>query len=152
MKFILALTVAAVFSLTNGQIDDYNSEVLDFVNKIRTASGKKNLCFNTKVAAAAQVVAKDLAYYQIPQEFTTEVHSVKSVLTANKVQVKGSKEAYGVGIDSSEAMVNQWNITHRDVLLSDFSFFGAGFVENKILEFNQYWVIGVVDIMDGACE
>ncbi|ETK90139.1 hypothetical protein F441_06176 [Phytophthora nicotianae CJ01A1] len=149
MKTFLALALIALISSADAQVADYSTKMLNAVNAKRAEKGLSAVCINTKLAAAAQVHAEDMAKNNFIGTSSSDGSGQMERLEAQNLTVTAAAELVGAGYTSVDSMVSAWLKASSDYIYADYPFIGPGYKYDKTKQYKHYWVL---DLSDGEGE
>ncbi|KAG1701622.1 hypothetical protein DVH05_010925 [Phytophthora capsici] len=149
MKAFLALALVALVSSANAQVTDYSSKMLTAVNAKRAAKGLSAVCINTKLAAASQAHAEDMAAKNFIGTSGSDGSTQMDRLEAQNLTVSAAAELVGAGYTSVDKVVDAWLKASSDYIYADYPFIGPGYKYDKTKQYKHYWVL---DLSDGEGE
>ncbi|KAG7375348.1 hypothetical protein PHYPSEUDO_001730 [Phytophthora pseudosyringae] len=149
MKAFLALALVALVSSADAQVADYSSKMLTAVNAKRAEKGLSAVCINSKLAAAAQVHAEDMAAKNFIGTSSSDGSTQTDRLEAQNLTVTAAAELVGAGYTSVDGMVAAWLTASSEYIYADYPFIGPGYKYDKTKQYKHYWVL---DLSDGEGE
>ncbi|EEY57235.1 uncharacterized protein PITG_11061 [Phytophthora infestans T30-4] len=151
MKAFLALALVALVSSADAQVADYSSKMLSAVNAKRAEKGLAAVCINTKLAAAAQVHAEDMATNNFIGTSSTDGSGQLERLEAQNLTVTAAAELVGAGYTSVNSVVAAWLKASSDYIYADYPFIGPGYKYDKTKQYKHYYVLGLSDGEGESC-
>ncbi|KAG6622464.1 uncharacterized protein IUM83_05479 [Phytophthora cinnamomi] len=156
MKSFLALALVALVGSANAvevsrelQVADFSTKMLTAVNAKRAEKNLTAVCINSKLAAAAQVHAEDMAAKNFIGTSGSDGSTQMDRLEAQNLTVTAAAELVGAGYTSVDSMVAAWLKASSDYIYADYPYIGPGYKYDKTKQYKHYWVL---DLSDGEGE
>ncbi|KAG7401076.1 hypothetical protein PHYBOEH_002959 [Phytophthora boehmeriae] len=165
IKALFAVAVVALVGMANAesavqeadavsrelQVADFSTKLLNAVNAKRKEKGLKEVCVNSKLAKAAQVLADDNAKNNKVSTKGSDGSTPTSRYDAQNIDTQTSAEVVAAGQASADAVVATWIKSSSAYLFSDFQFIGPGYAYDKTKTYKHYWVMDLANAEGETC-
>jgi len=156
MKSFFALALLALVGSANAvevsrelQVADYSAKMLTAVNAKRAEKNLTAVCINSKLAAAAQAHAEDMAANNFISTSSSDGTTQMDRLEAQNLTVTAAAELVGAGYTSVDKMLAAWLKASSEYIYADYPYIGPGYKFDKTKQYKHYWVL---DLSDGEGE